>query len=1362
MVPREVSLCEGIMSTDGPSGLMILAAVLVGSGIIKCVQITKRETTCSKCVYGLISTLAAILLGIFLPVSKSMMLDSPGLFLLQSIIWLLALVTGVVLSIIGLVEYKQHTEYTQGRAQAYWAIVLSLALLIIIGIGLYSGMTKARQSRDKISAEYKLPDTGDLLRTFEDLNFQFNIPDNTWAEMNAKKINSDVVFAMINAHKKVFFMIIAEDGGLDLDITSESLAELARSHLNSLTGSAVYSKQETLEVNGLKGITFSGDTTYRKQQVSYRYWVCSHNGYLYQMFVYGSTRIKATVNKVGKALFQQFKQLDPDKVIYTSENVLYESFSSPIFNYTVDLKNTGWRNWDNLEEDFKEAETGGLQMDDSWFLVLPFYFGENEPSAEELNWLMARQLNIEFPGKHILNLEPLEKEGMKGHRFQCKQVLEGEPFHYYVQVLKGKSWGYMVALGLPENKADPLAEMKQLFDALTVSGREPFTGQKGKIDLKALLPDRERENHAHLYNGLGLWAHENKQYTKAIPLFKIAARLDPKVPVYVCNVLTAANELYKYKEGLEYLETVPQPMLKNPDVRSWKAAFLSSLDREDEAIALYDLLFSEDYVHDDDFLLYAQLLEGKKQWTRTEAAYERYLQKNNSLKLRLEQSRMLYRQKKYREAVTLLKEQMKERGFNASIAYQLIYNYKALGEYREGLRVCQQLIGRDLASRDAYYEKGNLEYYLKRYEETKQSFEKALSYSPDDEELKEDLKHISALLGEGDNSSVKNAIAPIGMPKILKEKLPSLTAPSPQPGSSAYYISDVTGIRYKEGEPSKHTKESCIKVLDATGVARFSTLKVDFNPIDEKVFVNLLEVRGKDGDVISRGNPSDFYILSRADTDTASHDQTLHIPVAHLVPGAIIRFAYTREKLYKEEEFPFLSTQFSSSTPMVFSAQYIVGDVSRLVYHLNGDVSQESFDNGLLWYVENAVQYDWEPNPVLYSRLYPGVRVNDSRMRWQAAGEEYFGSIKEKLDTEPAVTELAAELTRGQQNKDAKIAALWRHMQESYTYKAIGFGKRARIPNKGSQTIINKYGDCKDHSVLFRQLLTAAGIPSHLTLVNLDDDIREDMPSIDQFDHMIVYLPGENKDPGRFLDCTDKNLGLAVGPPAYLGKKTALILDPSNIRLEKVPDYPAGSSSLTVRRSIRVPVPDRMEVGETVTFGGYTASFMRGYLKTVEARNRDEWAYRLMSRYMDTWTLKQFRIKNLKDNSKPLVITLEYVMSGTPETPNAWEKYYLEDTGVKERKTPFLIQYPFRLVSRSIVQASPGIRLKVAGDSSNPGKEKQPYAVWRNNRKATPSRLDFDLECTLIQGEYKASTYSTYVDMMNRAARSMAVLIKIR
>src|SRR5207237_601886 len=76
------------------------------------------------------------------------------------------------------------------------------------------------------------------------------------------------------------------------------------------------------------------------------------------------------------------------------------------------------------------------------------------------------------------------------------------------------------------------------------------------------------------------------------------------------------------------------------------------------------------------------------------------------------------------------------------------------------------------------------------------------------------------------------------------------------------------------------------------------------------------------------------------------------------------------------------------------------------------------------------------------------------------------------------------------------------------TYKAIEFGRGARIPRAPQEVLRHRYGDCKDHALLLYHLLRNAGTEARLALVRTGSPVRRELPSLDQFDHMVVYLPG--------------------------------------------------------------------------------------------------------------------------------------------------------------------------------------------------------------------------------------------------------------
>jgi tetratricopeptide (TPR) repeat protein len=1271
--------------------------------------------------------------------------NSLGLTLFLGIISFILLISGSILAIIGLVEYKQHQEYTQGRKQAVTAIVFTVLSLVLILFVIYRGISR----RSELPGHLTIQQVQGTIREFKDFNFKYKFPSKPWVELNAKKINPNAVFVMLNGRLRIFFMIIAEQGGLDLNMDSTALSEVSRANLKSVSQKVLFSEEKPYVVKGLNGIHFSGDAHLNNRHFSYVFWTCSHNGYLYQLITFGEFSNRQQVDRAAKELFTNFEQLDKDKVIYSNPSVTFATFTSNNFGYSVDLEGTPWIKWTSLAEDIPEAETGGL-LGESWFLTIPCCYPEESPSLDVLTHVLINSLNIDFPGKHINDLVSIKEAGMKGYRFSNTINLEGRDYIYHNKVLKGKGCGFLITIGVPKGDPQMKTLVMQVFDGVRFHAQQP-----SNINWAALT-EREKVSHALHYNNWGLYYFNAKQYHKSIKPFKTAAQLNPQDHVIIGNLLLAYFELKKYKEGIQHIESLEVIPKEDKGIRSWKATFLAYLDRKQEAITIYEKLFAENHRNDEDFKFYIDLLTELQKWEPAEKAFEKYLEGNDSLKLRLKQAYMLYKQGKYRDSVKLLKDRQRQVPFNVEIAYGLIRNYSALKEYKNGLKVCEQLIAKGFASKDVYYDKGNLAFHLKWYRKTKESYEKALSYAPDDKDIREDLKYVSGLLGEGDNTVLKNAIAAVPLPEVVEKKLPSFTTPSPQKGYGAYYLSRVQGIRFREGKGTKITTYETIKVVDAGGVSRFSTLEFEFDPLSENIFVNRLIVRDQEGKVVSRGKPSDYYIVDNQKKEMATHDQTLHIPVPSLLPGYTIQLSRTVERLGDKKTFSFYSSSLSTVFPTVFSARYVLGDVKQLTHKTANGVKTLPLDNGILWYMNHPPIYQWEPMQISYSRYLPMVWLNDASPTWSSVGSQYLEDIKEKMMAEPQVTALAKQLTKGLITNQQKINALAQYIQKTYTYKAIEFGRRAFIPNKASQIIAHKYGDCKDHALLLYQLLKAVDIQSYLTLVSVDEIVKPGLPTLDQFDHMIIYIPGDEGDKGRFLDTTDKGLDLRIPVPSGLGNKQVLVLNPQNIRLMKIPGCDPESSKVTIQKNIQIINSKEMKVHETVEIVGYSASFMRDYLKSFETSKQKEWAHRFISYYLDSYDLQDVQIKNLYDNEKPLLLEFDYNVTEQFETPNVWEAYYLETSAVKERKTPFRIIHPFILDSTCTIKAPDGFRLDIKG-GYKPQKQQSSFAQWESQFKPASQELLFHLRFTVIPGEYDPDQYSHYSRMMSKAAKSMAV-----
>lgn len=157
----------------------------------------------------------------------------------------------------------------------------------------------------------------------------------------------------------------------------------------------------------------------------------------------------------------------------------------------------------------------------------------------------------------------------------------------------------------------------------------------------------------------------------------------------------------------------------------------------------------------------------------------------------------------------------------------------------------------------------------------------------------------------------------------------------------------------------------------------------------------------------------------------------------------------------------------------------------------------------------------------------------------------YFNDwfVQKTKDQEALKLELLPENLRNlaKKGKSLELAkACYEYIQENILYLDIENGLNALIPRQANQTITNKYGDCKDMSMLLYQMLQSFGFESYLSIskTSIKKDTY-DFPSIAMANHMIVTLIWDNK--SYYLDGTEKQCLFGDPSLQILGTETFLI-----------------------------------------------------------------------------------------------------------------------------------------------------------------------------------------------------------------------------
>ena len=132
-------------------------------------------------------------------------------------------------------------------------------------------------------------------------------------------------------------------------------------------------------------------------------------------------------------------------------------------------------------------------------------------------------------------------------------------------------------------------------------------------------------------------------------------------------------------------------------------------------------------------------------------------------------------------------------------------------------------------------------------------------------------------------------------------------------------------------------------------------------------------------------------------------------------------------------------------------------------------------------------------------------------------GAAYEKSFQSKSKVSATVKELANQITQGINEPQNQAIAIYQWVSSHIRYVGIYLGDGGVVPNDADSIMDHRYGDCKDHDLLFRTLLAAKGIASSSALINMGKAYTlPKLGTISPMNHVITYLPNWN----LYLDST--------------------------------------------------------------------------------------------------------------------------------------------------------------------------------------------------------------------------------------------------
>lgn len=758
------------------------------------------------------------------------------------------------------------------------------------------------------------------------------------------------------------------------------------------------------------------------------------------------------------------------------------------------------------------------------------------------------------------------------------------------------------------------------------------------------VTDDEKRTFASLfYNELGLGLFSKGKYNGATKAFARSFALDGSAAVSLANWVNSLSNQGRLKEALTVLEKHDEPFSDHQDIKLWKAQLLSQNDRKEESIAIYEELIESGFRDQEQILLLISDLQmagkndraveiSRKLHDETGSLiWQRVLANSLWTNGNLDEARELYEKLKI--------ELMREASFIEDFASLLL----ELEDFPAALATVKEAEGHGDLSPSLLYTKGLALMSTGKPKEAAIVFEELDKLVPGNQSVREALAQAQAMQGRGSMEGIRPDLEAISIPasvaKNATDTLKETDVEKLYPGEAWIYREYLQLWDWKEGQDAKNTCRQVIEIVDTPAIRAFSSLTVSFKGYSERVNVNVLNVRNPDGEIVGSFNREEIYVQDEAGA-LANGNKILTVPVPSLRKGSVIEFVYTKSLIGTAEQFPMVIAGIPETSPLVYAAIAFRGDLGKVLFK-NTTGFEATGGSDLKLYEERGIQRRigsaYTPH---YDRWSKFCWAADNRATWEDEATEYLKEIEGCLTDTKFAAEVVRDLELTGKDPGEITRTVVRWMNRNFRYEGLEFGRRARIPAPGGKTLSRGFGDCKDFTVMIRAILREAGMKADLALVNSTGVLREDLPSLDQFDHMVVFLPDMD---GRILDgtLTYFNTPDALGDYAIGAKAFLLEADPP--RFAEMREVDSVLRSASVNRTVDIDAKNGdATVSETCIISPAHASMLRYGFSSVAAAERVRLAEGAFRSIIPQLLLSSLKFDNLDDPFAPLVVRLEY------------------------------------------------------------------------------------------------------------------------
>ncbi|MBP7087813.1 MAG: DUF3857 domain-containing protein [Candidatus Omnitrophica bacterium] len=466
--------------------------------------------------------------------------------------------------------------------------------------------------------------------------------------------------------------------------------------------------------------------------------------------------------------------------------------------------------------------------------------------------------------------------------------------------------------------------------------------------------------------------------------------------------------------------------------------------------------------------------------------------------------------------------------------------------------------------------------------------------------------------------------------------------------ASAVLLADES-IEITSNNTSITTVQVVEKVLQERG-KELAEIDIGYDSTYERVELEFARTITADGKVVYAGRKDTRDVSRYLNFPLYSNSRAFIISMPSVDVGAIIEYKLKiySSKLVDKDNFSFIYRLRESSPIFKAKLELIVPKDKEVKFKFFNQEYAEGINLEPNSEIKNKKVYSWYFNNIKSiipeysmpsdSLVNPAVLIS-SFSSWDQIYKWWKSLYLDKVESTDDIQELIKEVTKDSKSDLDRARKIYEYVAKNIRYVAIEYGDSGYEPHSAQEVLLNRYGDCKDQSILLVAMFKAAGLKAYPVLIPTRDTYSTDIdfPSL-SFNHAICALDLEGQ--LIFMDPTSETTPFGEIPLSDQDRTVLVFLD-DNWLITKTTQNKENKVLYTM--DVNLDADENATIFRSVVSQGFFASGYRWYLKYTHPALIEEDIRAKMTSISPFSRLVDYNIENRDNFDSNPVLTYNFV-----------------------------------------------------------------------------------------------------------------------